>query len=200
MIMTQFAMMDPGPAGNSLFSRCCRGIAQFFGFGDRPDHPTSLRVDAAPAHQAQETARAALHIVPTPESPVTPITDMKWRRHEQLRRQPAYPLDADERQARQHAVRGLYAACAGDLVEAERHFADAARHESIDLSELPGFWTLPRNTMMIAVHAYEAAGRLREASALSARIRTQFRPRALAPIPQNVTELSPRHASLTGNS
>ena len=54
--------------------------------------------------------------------------------------------------------------------------------------------------MLTAVAAYEDAGRVREASALSARIRTMFRPRALTPVPGNVTELPARMLSVSNGS
>jgi len=200
MIMTQFAMMDPGPAGDSFFSRCCRGIAHFFGFGDRPDltAPRHSRPGTGTGTSPERDVRPALRVVPA--TPLAPVTEMKWRRHEQLRRPSVEALDTDERRARQHAVRGLYAAHAGDLAEAEQYFTSAARHEAIDFGEIPGFWALQRDGIMTAVRAYESAGRLREASALSARIRTELRPRALSPVPRNVTALPPRRVSLTGNS
>lgn len=200
MIMTQFAMMDPGPVGNSLFSRCCRHVARFFGFGNAPDHPRLAPVDTPDAHHRPATPDVTLRAMPMTERPPESIAGMKWRRHAQLRELPASLLDTAERRARQQAVRGLYAACAGDLVDAEARFTDAVAHEDIDLSEIPGFWTLSRGAMMTAVHAYENAGRLRDASALSAQIRTRFRPRVLAPVPGNVTELPSRRVSLSSNS
>ncbi|HWV24575.1 MAG TPA: hypothetical protein VNZ58_10335 [Thermomicrobiales bacterium] len=200
MIMTQIAMMDPGPGGDSIVSRCCRGIAHFFGFGEVREGPTPPGLDRAQPDVDPGNHIPTLHLVSSQEPEPAALQEMKWRRHAQLREQPANSLDTIERQARQQAVRGLYAAHAGDLDIATRHFTRAASHEKIDLSELPGFWTLSRRAMMAAVQGYEAAGRLRDASALNARIRMQFRPRAVPAVPGNVTELRPRRVSLTGNS
>lgn len=110
----------------------------------------------------------------------------KWRRHPQLRDR---DRDSGERSthdlsriAEAAALRGLFLARAGRLGEARAAFALAATDPSTDLTELPGFWHLSRGAMLIAAVAYEDVERFRDASALSARIRTRYRPRALAPV------------------
>lgn len=199
MLVTEFTMMDPGPAGNSILSRCLRAMSQFFGFGPARRESCSLYQSGRSLPATIPASR--LHIVPDRESPHLSITSHKWRRHEQLLHRPTSTLTHDEHQARHHAVRGLYAARAGALAAAEDCFTHAATCPDIDLCEIPGFWQLDRTAMLTAVQAYEANGRLREASALNARIRTSLRPRALSPIPENVTELPPRRSlSLSGNS
>lgn len=110
----------------------------------------------------------------------------KWRRHPQLRDR-AQALDdrtdADHhRNAKAAAVRGLFLARSERLGEARAAFAQAASDDSIDLSALPGFWQLSRSAMLIAAVAYEDVDRFRDASALSARVRTKYRPRAVAPL------------------
>jgi len=66
-------------------------------------------------------------------------------------------------------------------VEARSAFAQAAVDPSIDLTDLAGFWQLSRSAMLIAAVAYEDVERFRDAAALSARVRTRYRPRALTP-------------------
>lgn len=194
MIMTQFAMMDPGPAGSSWIARCCRAVSSFFGFGDAP-HRT--KPEETTGERGLPAPPASLEAVPTPPAPVS---SLKWRRHEQLRHRPASTLPDEERVARQDAVHGLYAAHAGQLDDALTFFTRAAGCEAVDLAEVPGFWQLPRNAMLTAVDAYEATNRFRDASALGARIRKELRPRVLGPVPRNVTELPSGHVRLTGNS
>lgn len=202
MIMTQIAMMDPGPSGNSLFSRCCRSIAHFFGFGDRPVSRHIDRLFDVPNNESFDDLQPDLRIVPEPSSDApTSVTELRWRRHKQLLHRPTSALPEDERHARQHAIQGLYAARAGTLEAAEHHFTQAASCINVDLCEIPGFWQLPRSGMIAAIRAYEATDRLREASALNARIRTQMRPRPIAPTPENVTELpSRRRMPVSSNS
>jgi hypothetical protein len=152
----------------------------------------------APRRSAEPELR--IHFVhdvaDTPDDPTT----FRWRRHPQLRNPNGASLPQNLREARAHAVRALYAARAGDLNAARRAFALAAAEPTLDLCDVPGFWKLPRRAMLAAVDAYEEAGRLRDASALSARIRTMFRPRALAAVPSNVTELPDRKLSISSGS
>jgi hypothetical protein len=203
MLMTEFAMMDPGPAGNSVLSRCCRVIARFFGFDSPPSGRFEERVrEQLPLmpHSGQ-ASHPELHLVRQSCATSAPVVPHKWRRHEQLLHRPTSTLPDEERQARQHAVRGLYAARAGALDAAVHHLTQAASCPDVNLCEIPGFWQLNRAAMMTAVHAYEQAGRLRDASALGARIRTRFRPRVLSPVPGNVTELpTRRQITLSSNS
>ena len=198
MIMTEFAMMDPGPTGNSMLAKCYRALAHFFGFGD-PATPRDVAMPAFEDFPAHESSAPVLKLVET-ESISTPKSSHRWRRHAQLLDRPTSSLPDQERQARHHAIRGLFAAQQGDLPAAEHHFALAATCDRIDLCEIPGFWNLDRSAITTAIRAYEAAGRLRDASALNARMRTRLRPRAIPPVPDNVTALPARKLSLSGNS
>lgn len=202
MLVSEFAMMDPGPTGDSLFTKCSRLVARFFGFGEQPGR-FSERADIAvhpPIRVAKSHSAAPVQLAGT-RQPESASSDFRWRRHEQLLNRPASTLPDEERQARHHAVRALYAAREGALACAEDHFTRAAACQDVDLADVPGFWSLPRATMMTAVRAYEANGRLRDASALNARIRTHLRPRAMSPLPENVTELPPRRRlTMSGNS
>lgn len=105
-------------------------------------------------------------------------SSFRWRRHPQLRGDRATGgLSDSERAGRLAAVRGVFAARDGDLELAADYFCAAVREPAIDLGDVPGFWRLSRAGMTAAIDAYEAAGRHRDASAMSARIRTVFRPR-----------------------
>lgn len=202
MLMTELAMMDPGPEGNSFFSRCLRTMSQFFGFGDPPSRGLAQE-RAAFWHGAADNddTEPLLHIVATTDATaLTSASAHRWRRHAQLLDRPMSPLPDGEHSARQHAVKGLYAARNGNLSSAEHHFTIAAGYPDIDLCSVPGFWQLSRSAMTTAVRAYEEAGRLREASALNARIRTVYRPRRISPVPTNVTELPTRRVGLSSNS
>lgn len=102
------------------------------------------------------------------------------RRHPQLRGdRTGVILSESERQARLAAVRGVFAAREGNFDAAAEFFLMAAREPLIDFGEVPGFWHLTRRAMQAAIDAYEEAGRLRDASAMTARIRIVFRPRPL---------------------
>ena len=115
---------------------------------------------------------------PAPDS--EPADPFRWRRHPALRRMAEEPgMPEGERLARLAAVRGVLAARDGDVDTAARFFTEAAREPAIRFQVVPGFWGCPRGGMNAAVAAYEAAGRIRDAAALAATIRTRFRPRVL---------------------
>lgn len=118
-------------------------------------------------------------------APPSPDGSFKWRRHPQLRDRHGVPTDQSPEEFRQGAraaaTRGLFLARSERLGEARAAFAQAAADTSIDLTELPGFWQLSRGAMLVAAIAYEDVERYRDAAALSARIRTRYRPRALPP-------------------
>ena len=202
MLVSEFAMMDPGPTGDSLLMKCSRLVARFFGFGEEPARTprhTDIRVNP-PIRMAEPQPAAPIQLAES-RQPESTTPDFRWRRHQQLLNRPASTLPDEERHARHHAVRALYAAREGALACAEEHFTRAASCDNVDLAEVPGFWSLPRAAMMTAVRAYEANDRLRDASALNARIRTHLRPREISPLPDNVTELPPRRRlTMSGNS
>lgn len=110
----------------------------------------------------------------------------RWRKHPQLLKaggREEFDIEDLERGARSSAVRGLFLARCGRFDEAKDAFVIAALEPSVDLTAIPGFWELSRAGMMAAESAYESAERFREASALAARIRRQFRPRLVPAIP-----------------
>lgn len=198
MLMTELTMMDTAPEDHSIFARCRKAMARFFGLGESPvTFRSAAETDATPP---MPVIPPPLRIVSSTPKPLPTVQDFRWRRHPQLLQQPANHLPDDEREARHHAVRGLYAARAGAIECAGHHFAKAAACEDLDLCEIPGFWALPRAAMLAAVSAYEDADRMRDASALNARIRTIYRPRAVRPVPINVTELPSRKETLARNS
>lgn len=124
----------------------------------------------------------------------------RWRRHPQLRiDRSVEALPERERQARLAAVRGVFAARDGHFDAAAEFFLIAAREPAIDLGDVPGFWRLSRAGMQTAIDAYEDAGRVRDASALTAKIRTVFRPRPLRQ-PRQLPPRTPRRASSGGGS
>lgn len=198
MLMTQLMMTGNKPEDHSCLTRCRKLIARFFRL-DEPPLPVRSTSDMD-ATAPSPTVIPPLRVITMSPEVLPVVHDFRWRRHYQLLQQPASHLHEQEREARHHAVRGLYAARAGALECAQHHFAQAAACEDIDLCEIPGFWILPRAAMMTAVSAYEDADRMREASALNARIRTLYRPRAVRPVPENVTELSAKNMTLSGNS
>jgi hypothetical protein len=203
MLMSSFAMMDLGPERGTLLERCRRVIARFFGFGDLPaELQDLLRSDPSFTRPATSAAITDLrvHMAPDVAGSAAGNQSLRGRRHPQLREQRTGALPSNERDARAQAVRALYAARSGDLDTAQHFFTLAASESSIDLCEIPGFWNLSRAAMLTAVVAYEENGRLRDASALGARIRTKLRPRALTSVPENVTELPARKLSLSSGS
>jgi len=117
-------------------------------------------------------------------SPVEPDA-FRWRRHPLLRSAAAKSgLSPKEQRARRLAVQGLYAGLRGDSEQAMQFFTYALSEAPIDLCGIPSFWQMPRGAIVAAADAYEADGRLRDATALRARIRAELRPR-------NVVQLRP---------
>lgn len=114
-------------------------------------------------------------------------TRFRWRRHPQLRNRPVADPDetaaASRREAHSSAARGIHLAQSERLNEARVAFAFAARDETIDLTAIPGFWSLSRAAMLVASSAYADVDRFRDASALAAHVRTTYRPRAVTRIP-----------------
>jgi hypothetical protein len=91
------------------------------------------------------------------------------------------PLSAVEERARAAAVQGYVRARDGNNEQATEHFAAAARLDpELDLTTVPGFWTLPRSAHDAAATAYEQADRERDAWRLRAVIRRTYRPRLVA--------------------
>jgi hypothetical protein len=201
MLMTHFAILDQGERKPGLLQRIWQHLASFLCLGEEPEpvrhepiaRPSTRRIEAPLTEPILRVVAVEPDIISQPDG-------FRWRRHPQLLGQPGPDLLPSEREARHEAVRGLFAARAGALECAATHFAEAARCEQIDLSAIPGFWQLDRTAMMTAVDAYERAGRIREASALNARIRTMYRPRALTSIPTNVTHMPQTPSKVSSNS
>jgi hypothetical protein len=91
------------------------------------------------------------------------------------------PLSPVEERARATAVQGYVRARDGNNEQAIEHFASAAMLDpELDLTTIPGFWTLPRASHDAAATAYERADRERDAWRLRAVIRRTYRPRLVA--------------------
>ncbi len=96
---------------------------------------------------------------------------------------PPSDLARHEQRARVLALRGLSQARDGEYERAQTTFASAARLDPrLDLALLPSFWALPRRAHDAAIAALHDAGRRRDAAALTATVKTRFRPRALRAI------------------
>lgn len=107
---------------------------------------------------------------------------MRFRAQVRLRRSDT-ELAGHEQRARVLALRGLSQARDGEYERAQTTFASAARLDPrLDLALLPSFWSLPRRAHDVAVAALHEANRGRDAAALTATIRTRFRPRAVRAI------------------
>jgi hypothetical protein len=92
-------------------------------------------------------------------------------------------LTGHEQRARVLALRGLSQARDGEYERAQTTFASAARLDPrLDLALLPSLWNLSRRAHDVAVAALHDANRGRDAAALTATIRTRFRPQALRAI------------------
>lgn len=92
-------------------------------------------------------------------------------------------LNGREQRARVLALRGLSQARDGEYERAQTSFASAARLDPrLDLALLPTFWSLPRRAHEVAIAALHDANRTRDAAALTATMRSRFRPRAVRAI------------------
>lgn len=157
--------------------RMAHAIASYIGFGEDSLAPVSTLANEEAEDNPTRPSVPHLTVVQpaVQENTLTENKLGKWRRHPQLRDyQPTMP--AEERAARHEAVRGLYAAHAGAMDVARKHFMIAARCNQVDLTAVPGFWNLTRGQMQVAVNAYEQVGRYRDGAALDAHIATIFRP------------------------
>jgi len=131
-----------------------------------------------PAPAAPETAVAGLPLQPVvaDAAVVSPLPTTAVA--EQV------PLTATERRARAAAFRGMMLARQRRFEPAEAAFEEAARRDPhLDLTAIPTFWQLERGAHEAAIHAYDAAGRQRDAQELTARMRNVFRPRLVAERP-----------------
>ena len=202
MLMTHLSILDAGEPEPGLWHRVRESLLRFFGL--RPDEPGTPsepgRPSALPVVEDASPAEPTLRLVTVEPRIIRPSEGFRWRRHPLLLNQPASDLTHNQREARHEAVRGLYAARAGAIEVAVDHFTRAADCPEIDLSAIPGFWQLSRSAMMTAVEAYERAGRIRDASALNAQLRTMYRPRALTSVPANVTHLPEPSSKISSNS
>ncbi len=187
MIMTDLAVRELEMRSDTLLDRCRRVFIDVFGRSSDhqlPEEVASHTHSSLRALPASPPARKSLRVVEASEK-ADDAPEKRWQRHPQLRARQAEaaPMPGSARAARLAAERGVLLARGRKLAEAIEAFSTAAQDASIDLAALPGFWDLPRNGMLAAVQAYERVDRLRDASALEARIRHLYRPRALKPIP-----------------
>jgi hypothetical protein len=91
-------------------------------------------------------------------------------------------LTADERRARAIALRGLCQARGHRFDAARGSFVEAIQMDPVlDLAKLPDFWRLPQGAHQAAIEAYEQVGRRRDAAALTAAVRSAFKPRLFRP-------------------
>lgn len=85
-----------------------------------------------------------------------------------------------QRRARAIALRGLTQARDGDFAAAHASFVEAVTLDGqLALVKLPDFLKLPREAHVAAIAAYEDAGQPAMAAALTAIIRSNFKPRLL---------------------
>lgn len=209
MLVTDLAFQDMEQGSRSLLGGLCRiigrlrrhqpAISSRAGIGTRGRFPGSSGGKGQAAILPLASAKApplfeASVRLPSPSVPAGPPArsnvppleaSFKWRRHPQLRNRGRKSDDRSvhdlNRDAKAAALRGLFLARGDRPVEARSAFAQAAVDPSIDLTDLAGFWQLSRSAMLIAAVAYEDVERFRDAAALSARVRTRYRPRALTP-------------------
>jgi hypothetical protein len=91
-------------------------------------------------------------------------------------------LTAEERRARAIALRGLCQSRAHRFEAARASFVEATTMDPVlDLAKLPDFWRLPQGAHQAAIAAYEQVGRTRDAAALTASVRSMFKPRLFRP-------------------
>lgn len=197
MLVTDLALRDMEQEAESLVGSLGRLLGRL-----RGHHPASTKRPFASlgrngtcpgadrAAESDDTIVAAtVARFPPATAESTGESPFKWRRHPQLRARSDNSRSPDarseleiRREAKAAAVRGLFLARSERLEEARSAFVEAAADPSTDLADLPGFWQLSRRAMLTAALAYEDVGRYRDASALSARVRTKYRPRAVAPL------------------
>jgi hypothetical protein len=101
------------------------------------------------------------------------------------------PLTVAEQKARAAAVRGLVHARDGRFDKARTLFGEALSFDpSLDLSQIPTFWKLPRGGQDAAVEAYQDAGMQKEAKILSSNLNYHFRPKLVRRRPRPLAALS----------
>lgn len=172
--------------------RIANAVARYIGFSS-DDIPLASHVSASEQTQEStlESPQPTLRLVTAP-AVEEQHPSHKWRRHPQLRAYEA-PITSEERDGRQEAVRGFFAAREGALEVATRHFTRAAQCYDVDITDVPGFWSLTRGQMQSAVDAYEAVGRFRDSAALDAQISTIFRPSLVGASQQPIVPTRPQH-------
>lgn len=91
-------------------------------------------------------------------------------------------LTAEERRARAIALRGLCQSRGHRFEAARASFVEAIELDpALDLAKMPDFWRLPQGAHQAAIEAYEQVGRRRDAAALTAAVRSAFKPRLFRP-------------------
>lgn len=183
MLVTDLAMRDMESRTESLAERLAACITSVF------RRNRSGPATEATAALSSEATGPRIHLVSTTSHddfapfayPRDDMTDYRWRKHPQLRPDSNGLANLDpgerERMARSASIRGLFLARSGRYEDARTAFAMAAAEPSIDLTAIPGFWSLSRGGMQAAIAAYEDVERYRDASSLEATIRLKYRPR-----------------------
>jgi hypothetical protein len=188
MLMSNLAMMDLGLRRRSVVDR----LRDVFRHADEKhgEFPADQELRVPPD----------LEVIPAPDvAEEESVGDYRWRRHPQLLNgSGASAISDEERLARRTAVRGLYCAHNGEIEEAFLHFVHALDESTIDLTELPSFWQMPRAAILSAADAYEFAGMHREAAVIQARVRTELRPRNVVPMKRPAPNSSPRRTANGG--
>lgn len=122
---------------------------------------------------AEEFEREPAILPTTPLSEAKPPFDVHARE---------IVLTPEERRARAIALRGLSQSRAHKFDAAHASFVQATQMDpELDLAKLPDFWRLPSGAHQAAIAAYEFVGRRRDAAALTAAVRSTFRPRLVMP-------------------
>lgn len=137
--------------------------------------------DSSESYQAEWDSAESDGVLAVAESRAEP--DLMRFRSRVRTTQRTSDLAGHEQRARVLALRGLSQARDGEYERAQTTFASAARLDpGLDLALLPSFWDLPRRAHEVAVAALHDADRRRDAAALTATIKTRFRPKALRAI------------------
>jgi hypothetical protein len=146
----------------------------------RRPRSTSYQYAPSAAPSPMPSTPLGVDEVPCPAATTEAIVPPAANRHEVQARE--IVLTADERRARAIALRGLSQSRAHRFDAALASFVEATRLDpALDLAKLPDFWRLPLGAHQAAIDAYECVGRRRDAAALTAAVRSTFRPKLFRP-------------------
>jgi len=200
MLISQAAIFDLDSRQQTVQRRWTNLFARLLGRSRVEETAVSLHDDVrpeVPALRIVTSEPVAADIPPNTLAQEDAPRRFPWRRHPRLlaEQYDEHRISESERIARLAAVRGIFAAREGKLDVARHFLTEAAAHPAIAFEDVPGFWGLSQQRLVVAVDAYEAAGRLRDAAALNARIRSRYRLRAVETAPRELTALSLRRAA-----